>query len=213
MGPGVDATALLNAFATLFVTIDPIGLIPIYIGLTGGLARSDKRAVALRACVIAAGILLLFTFAGSAILALFGMTLPAFRVAGGLLLFAIAIEMVFEKRRERQESAVERAVADEHLRSLAVFPLALPLIAGPSGISATILLSGSLGGIGGQLVVAAMVLVICTITFVVFSLSERAERLLGEIGRIILTRLLGVLLAALAVQFVADGVRSLIEAA
>ena len=209
---GADATALLNAFATLFVTIDPIGLIPIYIGLTGGLSRADKRTVAFRACVIAAAILLLFTFAGSAILGLFGITLPAFRVAGGLLLFAIAIEMVFEKRQERQENAAERAASSEDLRSLAVFPLALPLIAGPSGISATILLSGSLGGVAGQLIVAGMVVVICAVTFAVFSLSERAERLLGEIGRIVLTRLLGVLLAALAVQFVADGARNLLAA-
>ena len=207
-----DATALLNAFATLFVTIDPIGLLPIFIGLTRGLTRADKRTVALRACVIAAAIMLAFTFAGSAILALFGVTLPAFRVAGGLLLFAIAIEMVFEKRAERQESAAERAVSSEHLRSIAVFPLAIPLIAGPSGISATILLSGSLGGVSGQLIVAAMVLAICAITLLVFSLSERVERMLGEIGRIVLTRLLGVLLAALSVQFVADGVRSLIAA-
>ena len=203
------ATAYLNAFATLFVTIDPIGLLPIFLGLTAGMSRRDRNDVALRACIIAAALLLLFTFAGSTILELFGITLPAFRVAGGLLLFAIAIEMVFEKRQERQETQVERASA-EQLRSIAVFPLALPLIAGPSAISATILLTGSLGGATGVAAVAAMVVAICALTFVVFAASHRLDRVLGETGRMILTRLLGVLLAALAVQFVADGVRRLI---
>ena len=204
------STAYLNAFATLFVTIDPIGLLPIFLGLTAGMSRRDRNDVALRACVIAAGLLLLFTFAGSTILELFGITLPAFRVAGGLLLFAIAIEMVFEKRQERQETQVERATSAEQLRSIAVFPLALPLIAGPSAISATILLTGTLGGAAGIAAVAAMVVAICALTFVVFAASHRLDRILGETGRMILTRLLGVLLAALAVQFVADGVRRLI---
>ena len=206
------ATALLNAFATLFVTIDPIGLLPIFLGLTAGMDRATRREIAARSCVIAGLILLLFTVAGSAILSVFGITLPAFRVAGGLLLFAIAIEMVFEKRQERQESTAERALSAEELRSIAVFPLALPLIAGPSAISATILLTGSLGGATGVLAVAAMVVAICGLTFGVFLAAHRLDRVIGATGRVVLTRLLGVLLAALAVQFVADGVRKLLAA-
>ena len=208
----IPAAALLNAFATLFVTIDPIGLLPIFLGVTAGMSRRDRNEVAFRACLIAAAILLLFTVAGTAILAVFGITLPAFRVAGGLLLFAIAVEMVFEKRQERQEEAADKAVSAETLRSIAVFPLALPLIAGPSAISATILLTGSLGGAVGIGAVALMVVAICAATFAIFAVSHRIDRILGDTGRVVLTRLLGVLLAALSVQFVADGVRNLIAA-
>ena len=206
------AAAYLNAFATLFVTIDPIGLMPIFLGLTSGMSRRDRNEIALRACVIAAVLLIVFTLFGSFILSVFGITLPAFRVAGGLLLFAIAVEMVFEKRQERQESAAERALSAEQIRSIAVFPLALPLIAGPSAISATILLTGSFDAVAGTLAVSAMVVAICALTFAIFVASSRIDRILGETGRMILTRLLGVLLAALAVQFVADGVKRLIAA-
>ena len=210
MGGEITFAALANAFATLLVTIDPIGLLPIFLGVTAGLSRRDRTEVALRACIIAALILLLFTVAGSAILKLFGITLHAFRVAGGLLLFAIAVEMVFEKRAERQENAAERAQSAEALRSIAVFPLALPLIAGPSAISAVILLAGTFGPITGELVVGGMSLAICALTFGAFATAHHIDRLIGATGRVVLTRLLGVLLAALAVQFVADGVRRLI---
>ena len=212
MDLGLPFSAVANAFATLFVTIDPIGLLPIFLGLTSGMSRSDRNEIAFRACAIAAAILVLFTVAGSAILGLFGITLPAFRVAGGLLLFAIAIEMVFEKRAERQETTAERATSAAQRRSIAVFPLALPLIAGPSAISATILLAGALGPVRGELIVSFMSVGICALTFAIFAASHRIDRVLGDTGRMILTRLLGVLLAALAVQFVADGVRRLIEA-
>ena len=212
MDTGIELGALTNAFATLLVTIDPIGLLPIFLGVTAGMSRRDRNEVALRACIIAGVILVVFTVAGSAILTLFGITLPAFRVAGGLLLFAIAVEMVFEKRQERQEEVAKKTLSAEALRSIAVFPLALPLIAGPSAISATILLTGSLGGAAGTAAVAAMSLAICALTFGVFAASHYIDRVLGSTGRVVLTRLLGVLLAALAVQFVADGVRALIAA-
>ena len=206
---GIPAAPLVNALTTLFVTIDPIGLLPIFLGLTGGMTRRQRAEVAARACTIAALILVLFTVAGSAILAAFGITIAAFRVAGGLLLFAIAFEMVFDKRAERQEEAANRAVTAEHVRSIAVFPLAIPLIAGPSTISATILLSGAIGPVRGEIAVALICVAICAATFLVFLLSHRIERILGETGRVVLSRLLGVLLAALSVQFVADGVRTL----
>lgn len=211
MDLGIPAAPLVNALTTLFVTIDPIGLLPIFLGLTTGMSRRQRVEVAARACIIAALILVLFTVAGSAILAAFGITLAAFRVAGGLLLFAIAFEMVFEKRSERQTEVAERAVSSEHIRSIAVFPLAIPLIAGPSTISATILLSGAIGPVRGEIAVATICIAICAVTFLIFLAAHRIERLLGETGRVVLTRLLGVLLAALAVQFVADGVGSLMS--
>lgn len=209
MDLGIPAASLVNALTTLFVTIDPIGLLPIFLGLTTGMSRRQRAEVAGRACVVAAAILVLFTLAGSAILSVFGITIAAFRVAGGLLLFVIAFEMVFERRTERQSEVAERAITSEHLRSIAVFPLALPLIAGPSAISATIILAGSIGPVRGEVAVATISVAICALTFLIFLAAHRIERLLGETGRVVLTRLLGVLLAALAVQFVADGVRTL----
>lgn len=207
---GIPTASLVNALTTLFVTIDPIGLLPIFLGLTGGMTRRQRAEVAGRACIIAALILVLFTVAGSAILAAFGITIAAFRVAGGILLFVIAFEMVFDRRAERQTETAERAVSAEHIRSIAVFPLAIPLIAGPSTISATILLSGAIGPVRGEIAVALICVAICAATFVVFLASHRIERVLGETGRVVLSRLLGVLLAALSVQFVADGVLTLV---
>ena len=134
---------LTTAFVTLFVTIDPPGLAPLFLALTAGMSRSERKQIAIRSTATGFLILLLFALAGTAILTLFGITLHAFRIAGGLLLFWIAFEMIFEKRQERQETSAKRAVTVDEIRHLAVFPLAIPLIAGPGAISATILLSGT----------------------------------------------------------------------
>lgn len=206
--PGYDAT--LNAFVTILVTIDPAGLAPLFLALTGGMNRSERNQVAVRASIIGFGVLALFAVAGSVILAAFGITLPAFRVAGGLLLFYIAFEMIFERRQERHEKSAERAVTTDVIRNIAAFPLAIPLIAGPGAISATVLLSGTLGGTTGVIVLLGIIFACVAITYIVFVLAERVDGFLGETGRSILTRLLGVMLAALAVQFVADGIRALI---
>ncbi|MEZ5809917.1 MAG: MarC family protein [Rhizobiaceae bacterium] len=208
--PGVDA--VLNAFVTLLVTIDPPGLAPLFLALTAGMNRGERRQVAVRATVIAFAVLALFAVAGSVILSVLGITLPAFRVAGGLLLFYIAFEMVFERRQERHEKSAKRAITKDMIRNIAVFPLAIPLLAGPGAISATILLAGEFAGPLPRVALVAIILAICALTWVVFLLSEPVDRLLGETGRTILTRLLGVILAALAVQFVADGVRALVAA-
>jgi multiple antibiotic resistance protein len=168
--------------------------------------------VALRASTIGFAILALFAIAGAAILSLFGITLPAFRVAGGLLLFWIAFEMIFERRQERKNRSADAAITIDHIRNIAAFPLALPLIAGPGAISAIVLLSGSSATPLGRLSLLAILAACILITFAVLVLAERIDRFLGETGRSILTRLLGVILAALAVQFVADGVRALAAA-
>ncbi|WEX07450.1 MarC family protein [Chelativorans sp. AA-79] len=201
--------AVLNAFVTLIVTVDPAGLAPLFLALTTGMNRAERNQVAVRASVISLGVLVVFALAGSSILSVMGITLPAFRVAGGLLLFVIAFEMIFERRQERHERSAERAITRDTIRNIAAFPLAIPLIAGPGAISATLLISASFAGIGGQAMLAMILLVIILITYLVFVLAERVDRFLGETGRSILTRLLGVLLAALAVQFVADGARAL----
>jgi multiple antibiotic resistance protein len=201
----------LSAFVTLFVTIDPPGLAPLFLALTAGMNRGERGQVALRATVIGFGVLVLFALLGLGILSVFGITIPAFRIAGGVLLFYIAFEMIFEKRQERHERSAERARTVDQIRTISVFPLAIPLIAGPGAISATILLSGSYSEVLGRVVLIGIVAVNLVIVWIVFFLAERFDRFLGETGRIVLTRLLGLILAALAVQFVADGVLAFIE--
>ncbi|MBN9076540.1 MAG: MarC family transcriptional regulator [Rhizobiales bacterium 65-79] len=208
--PNYDS--LFNAFVTILVTIDPPGLAPLFLALTAGMDRSQRGQVAIRASIIAFAVLVLFALAGTAILSVFGITLPAFRVAGGLLLFFISFEMIFEQRQDRKEKSAAVAITKDMIHNIAAFPLAIPLIAGPGAISATVLLSGSFRGWPAQLALVAIILFCLCIAWLVFILAERIDRFLGQTGRSILTRLLGVILAALAVQFVADGIKALIAA-
>lgn len=202
--------SLFNAFVTILVTIDPPGLAPLFLALTRGMNREQRQQVGLRASFIGFLVLALFAVAGAGILSVFGITLPAFRVAGGLLLFFISFEMIFERRQERKEKSADAAITKDHIHNIAAFPLAIPLIAGPGAISAVVLLSASLPGIGGQATLVGVILIGIILTYVVFLVAERVDKFLGQTGRSILTRLLGVILAALAVQFVADGVKALI---
>lgn len=208
----MEPDRLLEPFATLFVTIDPIGLAPLFLALTAGMDRSERNHVAFRGAVTGLGILLLFTIAGPVILNLFGITLPAFRVAGGLLLFWIAFEMIFGKREDRKSENVKTARSRTELANLAVFPLAIPLIAGPGAISATILLSESFPSPVERLVLIGIVVFVVALCYILFRVADRIDVYLGETGRSVLTRLLGVILSALAVQFMADGIRGLIAA-
>ncbi|KQZ13572.1 MULTISPECIES: MarC family protein [unclassified Mesorhizobium] len=201
--------SLFNAFVTILVTIDPPGLAPLFLAITRGMNRDERRQVSIRASVIGFLVLALFALAGASILSVFGITLPAFRVAGGFLLFFIAFEMVFERRQDRKEKIGDVAITRDHIHNLAAFPLAIPLIAGPGAISATVLLSGSFQGVAAQMALVGIIFLCLAITYAVFLLAERVDGILGQTGRSILTRLLGVILAALAVQFVADGVKAL----
>ncbi|HVW55867.1 MAG TPA: MarC family protein [Rhizobiaceae bacterium] len=203
---------LFNAFVTLLVTIDPPGLAPLFLALTGGMNRSQRQQVAIRASLIGFIVLAVFALAGAEILGVFGITLPAFRVAGGMLLFFIAFEMIFEKRQDRKEKSADTAITQDMIHDIAAFPLAIPLIAGPGAISATVLLSGKFHGPLSVLGLIAIILACLVISYLVFVLAEHIDRFLGATGRSVLTRLLGVILAALAVQFVADGIRALIAA-
>lgn len=199
---------IISALVTLMVVVDPIGLVPTFLAITNGLPAEARRNVALRACLIAAAILAGSALIGDWLLRTLSITLPAFRIAGGLLLFSIASEMVFGVRIARQSKAAEEVIED-HVRNIAAFPLAIPLMAGPGAITATVLLAGRSGGdpmrLGLLLAVIAIVLAICLL---VFTLSVRIGRLMGTTGNIVMSRLLGVLLAALAVQFVIDGLRA-----
>jgi multiple antibiotic resistance protein len=199
---------LISALVTMVVVVDPLGLVPTFVAITHGLPDRARRAVALRACLIAAAILAGSALIGDWLLRTLSIGLPAFRIAGGLLLFSIASEMVFGLRIERQSKQAEEAI-EEHVRNIAAFPLAIPLMAGPGAITASVLLAGRAGGdpvhMGVLLGVVALVLALC---FAVFALAARIAALLGTTANVVLSRLLGVLLAALAVQFVIDGVRA-----
>ena len=199
---------LVNAFTTLIVTIDPPGMAPLFIGLTQGMTGGERKQVALRGSIIAFCSLAAFALTGAGILGLLGISMGAFRIAGGLLLFFISFEMIFERRQERKEKTSETAITRDHLHNIAVFPLALPLIAGPGAISATILLAGDMPGVVDRMQLIAVIAICIGLLYLVLKIAERLDRFLGVTGRAILTRLLGVLLAALSVQFVVDGVKS-----
>ncbi|TLP49098.1 MULTISPECIES: MarC family protein [Cohaesibacter] len=201
---------LLNAFVTLFVTIDPIGLAPIFLAVTSGASKQERFKIGTRAVIVAAGILLTFAFVGQIILSVLGISLPAFRIAGGLLLFFIAFEMVFEKRKERKSKSAEEALSDDEMHDIAVFPLAIPLISGPGAISAVLLLSSQSTNWVEMTSILAIIASVLLLVLLTFAIAGWVEKALGDSGRNILTRLLGVLLSALAIQFIADGVRAMI---
>ncbi|WP_075996469.1 MarC family protein [Salaquimonas pukyongi] len=206
----LDFDIILNAFVTLAVTIDPPGLAPIFLALTSGMNRTQRYSVALRSVAIAFGVLVAFALAGIVVLDTMGITIHAFRVAGGLLLFYIAIEMVFEKRQERHEKSSQTAITKDQIANIAAFPLAIPLIAGPGAISATILLATDLGHEWQPtMLLLGVIVLVLLLVLLAFVAAEFLDKYLGATGRTILTRLLGVLLAALAVQFVADGALAL----
>jgi multiple antibiotic resistance protein len=194
-----------TVFVTLFVVIDPVGLAPLFIALTRGMSPAQRRSVAWRAIAIAFGLLALFGFAGDTLLGAVGIGIPAFRIAGGLLLFLTAVEMLFEKRQPRREKTMHEA---EALPDPTVFPLATPLIAGPGALATMILLIGQHPGeLGAQATVYLTMTTVLAICWLFFRLGGTIERLLGPTGINVVTRLLGMLLAALAVQFVLQGLR------
>ncbi|MBA4785380.1 MAG: MarC family protein [Rhizobiales bacterium] len=202
------ADILINAFTTLLVTLDPPGLAPVFLGLTVGMTRLQRRQVAVRGSLIAFAILAVFALFGASLLGSLGISMGAFRIAGGLLLFWIAFEMVFERRQERKEKTSQTAITIDHIHNIAVFPLALPLIAGPGAISATVLLAGALPGPWDRFLLIGVLALSMVLVLAALLIAERLDRFLGATGRAILTRLLGVILAALSVQFVVDGIRS-----
>jgi multiple antibiotic resistance protein len=200
----------VSALITLFVVVDPIAMAPTFLVVTDGMPRASRRSVGVRASVLAGAILTGTALIGDRLLDILEISLPAFHIAGGLLLFWIAAEMVFGVRSRHEGEAAEQAM-EERVRNVAAFPLAIPLLAGPGAITATVLLAGRAGGnwlmIAILIAVVALVAAACLVTFY---FAERISGLLGMTGNIVLSRLLGVLLAALAVQYVVDGIRAVI---
>ena len=195
-------SAVLTAFVTLFVVIDPPGLAPLFIALTHGMTDAQRRRIGWRATVIAAILLTLFGLAGEKILSGIGISLPAFRIAGGILLFLTALDMLFERRTERREG---QHADDDHDPS--VFPLATPLLAGPGALATMILLVGQDPSAVHTLIIHLVMLSVLALNMVLFMLAGPLSRALGRTGTMVVTRLLGMLLAALSVQFIIDGLR------
>ena len=190
---------------TLVLVVDPLGLVPSFISITHGLPERARRCAAFIAATMLAGSALISDW----LLRTLAISLPAFRIAGGLLLFSIASEMVFGLRIERQSRQAEEAL-EEHVRNIAAFPLASPLMAG--AITATVLLAGRANGAPARIaILLAVIAIVLALCFVVFALAARIAGFIGPTGNVVLSRLLGVILAALAVQYIVDGVRAAIS--
>ena len=194
----------VTAFVTLFVIIDPIALAPLFVALTRGMDEHHRRRIALRACLIAIGLLTLFGLLGNKILAVIGITMPAFKISGGLLLFVTALDMLFERRTQRREGQQPDPNHDP-----SVFPLVTPLIAGPGAFTTMILLVNNTPatGLPHTLAIHFVMILVVASAYLFFLMAGMIERLLGRTGIVVVTRLLGMLLAALSVQFVLDGIR------
>jgi multiple antibiotic resistance protein len=203
------STFVFRTFLTLFVVMDPVGLGPLFLGLAGDRSAAERLQVARKAVLVASGIMIVFTVGGSALLRYLNISLDAFRVAGGVLLFRIAVDMVYahQERTTEEEAAESRARQD-----ITVFPLAIPFIAGPGALASVMILGTQARGVPwGPAVVLAMAAVVLVLTYVAFRLAGPLSRLLGRTGVNVVSRVLGILLAALAVQYVADGVRGILK--
>ncbi len=195
----------VSSLITFFVVIDPPGCAPIYAGLSAGASATQRRAMAFRAVGVATAILLVFALFGEDLLRGLGISLASFRIAGGIMLFLIALEMVFEKRTQRREDRAAKVAEDPEAEDVSIFPMAMPMIAGPGSIASVMLLMARNDGIERTLVVLGAMLTILLLTLVALLAAGPIMRILGAKIEAVITRLLGVLLAALAVQFVLDG--------
>ena len=197
----------ISAFITLFVVIDPPGCAPIYAGLTKGASTRQATSMAIRATIIASIILMIFALFGEDLLGALHIELNSFRIAGGLMLFWIAWEMVFEKRTQRREERAEKVASTPEVEDVSVFPMAMPMLAGPGAIAAIMLLMNEANGLEQSLVVIGALGAVLVITMISLIAAGPLIRLLGDRVEAVITRLLGVLLAALAAQYVVDGLK------
>lgn len=199
---------LFNTFVVLFIVIDPVGLAPMFLGLTRGGTAAYQRKMAIRGTALASGMLLVFFFFGDALLAALGIGLPAFRIAGGALLFLLAIDMVFARQSGLRSTTTREQREAEHKEDISVFPLAFPLIAGPGALTTVLLMSSSWKEpvvFAGML---AVLLLVLGMTLLSLLWAGILLRFLGETGTNVISRLFGLVLAALAVQYILDGLRS-----
>lgn len=224
---------LIPVFVTLFVIIDPLGLVPVFIVLTQGTSAAHRRRMAVRACLTSFFILAAFALIGEGLLGIFGIHMPAFRIAGGTLLFLIALEMLFEKRSQKRNQRAEQVhqeleedhgdtpkpktakqlkpeqtIPDDEADDVSIFPMSIPFLSGPGAIASVMLLMGKFeDNIAMQASVIGVVAVVMMIAFVFFLLSNVVAKRLSPTVATVVSRLLGMILAALAVQFIIDGIK------
>ncbi len=197
----------ISAFVTFFVVIDPPGCAPIFASLTGGTPAAHRRAMAVRSTMVAAAILFAFALIGKAFLGALHVSLDAFRIAGGIMLFMIALDMVFEKRTERRESRAQDVMAAEH-EDISIFPMGIPMIAGPGSIASAMLLTSRADGWGERGIVLLALAATLLLTMVSLLAAGPLMKFIGQRLEAMITRVLGVILAALAAQFVIDGIKA-----
>lgn len=200
---------LLDTFLVLFVVIDPIGLAPMFAALTHGESDAWRRRMALRGTALAALVLVVFALLGDSLLAVLNIGLPAFRIAGGVLLLLLAVDMVFARHSGVRAPTLREQAEAEQKKDISVFPLAIPLIAGPGAITTVLLTSGGRHeSMSATLVLLFTLAIVLSLTLISLLFSTRIMRLLGETGANVVSRVLGVVLAALAVQFMLDGLQA-----
>jgi multiple antibiotic resistance protein len=196
-----------SALVTFLVIIDPPGCAPIFASLTRDASAADRRSMAFRSCLIAWSILMFFALLGRPMLQALGISLASFRIAGGILLFYIAVEMVFERRTERRERRADSIEGTPEADDISVFPMAMPMIAGPGSIASAMLWVSRAETPVHIAIVLAAITVVMLMTLVTLLAAGPLLRLIGDKIESVITRILGVILAALAAQFVIDGLR------
>jgi multiple antibiotic resistance protein len=199
----------MTAFSAVFSVVDPFGVVPVYLAMTADDSAEHKRRTALRASVTMAVALIVFAAVGSYILKFFGISIGAFRIAGGVLLFLLAVDML-RAQPSRQRTTPEEELEGREKPDISIFPLAIPMLSGPGSFATVMVLISRAHNLWEQLFVGAAIVVTAGITFVILIFSSAAARRLGHTGINVLHRVMGLLLAAIAVQFVADGCRDLL---
>jgi multiple antibiotic resistance protein len=195
----------MSAFVTLLLVVDPVGLVPAFLSATHGMGEQERTMVAVRSPLIAAAILVTLALCGNWLLRQLGIDIAAFQIAGGLLLFGVSYGMIFGDRPHREAREADKALS-EHAVDVAVFPLAIPLMAGPGAVATTLILSSSVAGTPRLIILIVTILLVCLLCMLCFKLASLIARTLGRTGNAVLSRLLGILLAAYSVQFVLDGI-------
>jgi multiple antibiotic resistance protein len=194
-----------TAFITLAVIIDPPGCAPIFASLTAGTDAAHRRNMAIRSTFVAWCILIFFAVLGEPLLRTLGISLSAFRLAGGIMLFMIALDMVFERRTERREERAKEIEGTPEAEDISVFPMAIPMIAGPGSIASIMLLTARADGVAEDAIVLGALTLVLLLTLLALLLAGPLMKLIGAKLEAMITRILGVILAALAAQFVLDG--------
>ena len=193
-------------FPSLLSIVDPIACVPVFLALVGGEQRVSQRAIAVRASITALTVLMIFAASGTAIFNFFGITIPAFKVAGGILLFTMALEMMRAKTSSVRNTPEETSEA-QHKDDVAIVPIGIPLLSGPGAIATAIMWSARAQAMGEKIALYASIVLVIGIALVTLTFASRVVRFFGKTGINVISRIMGLILAATAAQFVIDGVR------